>query len=115
MSHTIFVKLFRSAGAGAGMPINKGTGASNNSLRESGTIGSNTCGQISGLISSLSASLNIPYTIDVISARLQLTTTIDFSSRIATQIQKKSSNRSSENIGVQSHTFSIICRSAGKA
>ena len=76
------------------------------SLSESGTIGNKTFCQMRGLIMFLSASLHKNYTTDVSKAKLQLTTTIDFSSKTAFQSQKKSSNVSREKIGVQSQMLS---------
>ena len=114
MTHTIFLKLFLKGGAGAGIPTNRGTGASKSSRSESGTIGKSTWGQIKGLIKFLSPSLNIPYTTEVMMAKLQLTTTMDFSSNMAFQSQKKSSNLSKENKGLQSQTLSTQWTSAGK-
>ena len=55
------------------------------------------------------------YTTDVIRARLQLTTTIDFSNKTATQSQKKSSNLRSENIGEHNQILSNKYRSLGNA
>ena len=114
MTQMIFLKLLRSAGAGGGIPIRRGTGASRSSLKESGTSGSSTCGHTRGLIKYFKASLNNLYTVEVSNARLQLTTTIDFSSSTATQSQKKSSNLSKENMGELSQTHSVPWKSSEK-
>ena len=62
---------------------------------------------MSGRIMFLSASLDKNYTTEVSKAKLQLTTTIDFSSRTAFQSQKKSSNLRRENKGVHSQMLSV--------